>query len=176
MYAKLTWENNNASRSAWSEILFNLITPQLAIFASAQDIETVRPGFSTLEADQQVSVIAQLFCSDALYESSWNPASSDVDVGSASDKNSWSVGLWQMSVCDQANYGFTFGFTYEDLLEVQPNAQLAIGVMCKQIQRHGKILLDWKTERGSVYWSSLSPNNKYNHVANILKDVQALQV
>lgn len=171
---KLTWDNTQqAIDEDWTTTLISLIQPNIDIFSQASDIEKFRSNFHTLNDTQKTYVIAQLFASDALYESSWNPSEKDVDVGSQNDHNTWSVGLWQMSVCDQDNYGLPFQFTFDDLCMMKPNAQLAVNVMLAQIQKHGKILIP-HGEPG-VYWSTLCPMGRYDKSPAIIEDCQNME-
>jgi hypothetical protein len=62
------------------------------------------------------------------------------DVGT-SDKNTWSIGLMQMSVCDQANYGIRLGYTYDGLIQPIPNLQLAVLILAKQVAKYGKLMI-----------------------------------
>lgn len=169
---KLSWENGHPERAAWTKQLIDIITPDIEVFYTASDITKIRPDFKTLSKSKQILVIAELFSAMAFYESSWNPKENSVDVGSKNDQDTYSVGLLQMSVVDQKNYGFKFGYTFKDLQQAGPNLKLAEAIMVKQIKRYGKILIP-KGENG-VYWAVIHPKGKYDKSDKIIAMVRAL--
>jgi hypothetical protein len=170
---KLDWELNHPERAAWTASLLSIIAPFIDVFSSAKDITQFRSDYATLTTAQKISIVAEIFCWDAYYESSWDPTQYSVDVGNSNNKNTWSVGLLQMSVTDQANYGFKFGYSFTDLQSPTPNLTLAVNVMVKQIQKYGVIMIP----QGSPgdYWSTLHPGGKYDASASIIKAVKAFK-
>ncbi len=172
----LTWNTpDHPERAQWTTDIINIITPDLATFGQATDITQFRPDWAQLKPNQQIQSVAEIFSSDSYYESGWDPSEADVDVGEQSDKNTWSVGLMQMSQCDQANYGLNFGFTYNDLITEKPNLILAEAILVQQIKNYGRILIPW-SEKSHVYWSSMSPGNKYDSSALIIQRVSGMSL
>lgn len=162
----LAWESTSKpERYAWSAATLDMVSNYFDGLNPANDIEFFCPPYDSLSRDQKVNAWAGLFAAMAYYESSWNPASASVDVGVEGDLDTYSVGLLQMSVVDQANYGFQFGYDYNDLKTAIPNLHLGIAIMAKQIQKKGKILIP-KGETG-VYWAVLRPGGTYDKSAQI---------
>lgn len=173
---QLTWNSpDHPERAQWTADIISIITPDLATFSQATDITQFRPDWAKLSKTNQVQAVAEIFSSDSYYESGWDPSEADVDVGEQSDKNTWSVGLMQMSQCDQENYGLNFGFTYDDLITEKPNLILAEAIMVQQIKNYGRILIPW-SEKSHVYWSSMSPGDKYDSSALIIKRVSGMNL
>lgn len=169
----LTWEQNQPERAEWTSKLIAELAPQIAEFDKATDIMSIRPDWQILNKDQKTLVIAQFFCSMAFFESGWRQDVYSVDVGVTDNHDTWSVGLWQMSVTDQKNHKLPFNYSFADLKNMQPNARLAIAVMVHQIQRRGKILIK-KGEPG-VYWSTINPGNKHDKSLQIIEQVKAVR-
>jgi hypothetical protein len=165
----LVWDSSG--KSSWDTIIYGIVNEHLSVLDTAKDIADFCPAYGSLSKDQKIQVWADLFAADSYYESGWNQASYSVDVGTANNDNSWSVGLLQMSVVDQGNYGLTYGYTFAQLETAGPNLELGITVMSKQIAHYGTVLMDAGT---SVYWSTLSPGGKYDHSKDIEGWVQSL--
>jgi len=159
----LSWEKGHPERASWTKVLTDEIAfgGAIDVFAQAEDVEFFVPNFRVLTKREKIKAIAELFVATAYYESAWNPRSQSVDVGTASNKDTWSVGLFQMSVVDQKNYGLSFGFSFDDLITAAPNIKLALSVMKQQIMRKGKIVVD-----KGPYWAVLY-RGKYSKVDEI---------
>ena len=95
--------------------------------ANAQDITEIRPDFKKLTKDQKLDVLAAFIKAMCLFESGYDPKSASVDVGSEDNKDTWSVGLLQLSVCDQVSYRLPLGYDYNKLLMPIYNLDLEIG-------------------------------------------------
>lgn len=161
----LSWEHTTEShpeRAPWSEVLRNQVEKYFDLFSEAKDINWFIPDFSSLDHAHQVKRICDLFCGLAYYESAFNPNSSSVDVGQADDRDTWSIGLFQMSVCDQESYGLHLGFKYDDLLGATNNIILATEVMAHQMKQYGFFRLEH-----NVYWATLHTGGKYDKSASI---------
>lgn len=173
--AKLSWEKNHPERQEWSLKVFNFFfRPQiLETIAKATDITAIRPDYHSLSSEQKATVLSELISAMSYYESGWNPKSESVDVGTKGDKNTWSVGLMQMSQTDQKNYGFDMGYTYEDLKTPWPNLHLALKILVRQVERRGKIMIP-KGEPG-LYWAVLHPGGKYDQSAKIVAMVRSIK-
>jgi soluble lytic murein transglycosylase-like protein len=133
----------------------------------AQDIATFCRRYAVLSDAQKVNVWSNLFAATSYYESGWKPTASSVDVGTPSDENTWSVGLLQLSVVDQANYGLPFGFTFADLQNPVKNLQLGVKIMAKQINKHGRVLIP--AGGTGLYWATLHPGGRYDASKSIAK-------
>lgn len=151
----LRWEAGHPERVAWTAALFKDIDSRFADFDSAKDASKFCKNYAKLTHFQKVKVFTVLMEWDAMFESSWNPGSESVDVGTPDDRNTWSVGLWQMSVTDQANYGIKLGYSYADLKDPIKNSHLAIPILADLIKKYGYIA---QKPGGGSYWSSLRPN------------------
>lgn len=158
----------------WTSSLTELIENKFDVLKYAKDITTIRPDFHSLNRENQIKVFVELIKAMCYFESGYNPKSSSVDVGTKSNKNTWSVGLLQMSVVDQLNYGLRFGYTFEDLLKPLPNLTLGVAVLVKQVVKRGNIIL--KRGEPGLYWAVLCEGGKYSKVASIIKRVQELKV
>jgi len=168
----LSWEQDHPERAAWSKALQDLLTAKRSSFAKAKDAKFFCPPFQFLSDDQKLQVWSEIIVWTAFFESSWNPTEADVDVGSDDDRDTWSIGLMQMSVVDQESYGFPFGFSYDDLLKPAPNLQLAVAIMAKQIEKKGVIVLT--KPDSSVYWATLFVGGRYDESDSIAAHVKKL--
>lgn len=166
----LAWEDGHPERKSWSTAVYKEIVQNWESLEKAKDAEFFCPKYASLSKDQQQQVFAELWVAVAYYESSWNPKSANVDVGEDDDRDTWSIGPWQMSVVDQPNYGFNFGYKYDDLLTPEPSARLSLAILAKQIDKKGKIALV-KPESG-VYWSVLYRGGSYDKTSSIISRVK----
>lgn len=157
----------------WAAFVSGMIGGEFfAVFDSAKDAEMIYPGYRTLTKEQRVKVWVEFIKWVTYYECSWDPGSDDVDVGKKNDKDTWSVGLLQLSVVDQPNYGLRFGLTFEDLKNPIKNLDLGIRIMAKLIAEHGKVMIP-KGE--GPYWATLASGNKNQKIAQIVSKVKRLE-
>jgi hypothetical protein len=169
----LVWESSrHPERTAWSNQLAQIVATNFKELDRAQDIATFCPRYAFLNGGQKVNVWSNLFAATSYYESGWKPTASSVDVGTPFDENTWSVGLLQLSVVDQANYGLNFGFTFADLQNPVKNLQLGVKIMAKQISKHGRILIP--AGGTGLYWATLHPGGKYDASKDIEKATSRL--
>ena len=171
----LSWEGaagEHPERKEWSTALVGYLNEKFDSFDKAKDSSFFCPKFSSLTHDQKVNVWAETLVWVAYYESGWNPKSASVDVGTQDNKDSWSIGLLQMSVTDQANYGFPFGYSYNDLLLPAPNLRLGVAIMAKQIERRGAIVLT--KPDSAIYWSTIFKGGRYDSSQSIAGHVKKL--
>ncbi len=174
-YEALAWESStHPERKQWSFDLMNMVSENLASLDAAQDIESFCFRYYSLSHAEKVNVWAQIFSVMTYYESSWNPKSYSVDVGSADNPDTWSVGLLQLSVVDQKNYKFSFGYNFADLQDPIKNLRLGVAIMGRQIAKHGLILIP-KGHAG-LYWAVLHPGGKHDKSAVIQSRVQSLRI
>lgn len=159
----------------WSEIIRRNVYPKLATFDAASDITTLRPDWKLLTDEQKCEVLVQFFKSLAFYESGYNPISESVDVGTKNNKETWSVGLLQLSGVDKENLNLPIGFDYEGLKDPENNLIQGIATMVNQIRKRGKIFIT-KGEKGnpSAYWSVLIVSGRYSQIKNILSEVKRI--
>lgn len=171
IYLGLSWENTTAphpERAPWSSFMSELIDRQLPIYEMATDLKEFCPKYYFLDHEHQIKAIGEMWVAVAYHESGYNPKSQSVDVGTKSNRDTWSIGLFQMSVVDQPNYGIKLGYDFDDLLEAQFNFDLAQSVMINRIKKYK--MLQLKIGSGA-YWSTLAPGSSF--VADIKKRVQS---
>jgi hypothetical protein len=170
----LSWEKNHPERAAWTKALFGELDAHYDSFIKAQDSLFFYPGFQKLTREQKIHVWAEMIVWTTYFECAWNPSDASVDVGVQGDKDTYSVGLLQLSVVDQPNYGLKFGYSFSDLQDPIKNLHLGIGIMSKQIDKHGKILIP--TGEKGVYWSTLHPGGAHDRSSSIAAHTKALSL
>lgn len=160
----------------WSEPLKAAIKEKLDVLSDASDILKLRADYDGLNADQKVAVWHEFFKVLAYHESGYNPRSQSVDVGVKNNRDTHSIGILQLSVVDQQNYGLRFGYTFEDLLDPVTNLKFGVVILANQIKKRGKIFIP-NNEKGDpkAYFATLRPGNQYSKVEQILKVVNALK-
>lgn len=168
-YSRLSWELDAPERQPWSHSLQYYIEKNLDTLSSAKDILYFCPRFLDMTKVEKIRALSELMVADAYYESSWNPKVAVVDVGTRKDKNTWSVGLWQMSVVDQRNYRLDYGFSFKDLKNPHNNAKLAITILSTLVKKHGYIA---RKPGGGSYWSTLRPNTKAKDIALHVRELE----
>lgn len=156
----------------WSNYLFDQIDRiYLKEFDDrAKDMARIHPKFKSMTRPERINVVCDLIRWLAYYESGWDPKSTSVDVGSKEDKDTWSIGLLQISVCDQKNMGLYTNYSFDDLLKPEPNLHLGLTILTRQIRRTGLVILPNKHQ--DRYWAVLLDGNKYSRVNEILARVQ----
>jgi hypothetical protein len=149
----LSWEKNHPERAAWSTLLISKVTENFTTLDKAQDFVRYCPKYKIIPNDQRLLAWSEFFVALAYYESSWNPKDATVDQGENGDLATYSTGLWQVSSVDIQNYGLKQlpKYTYKDLLEVEPNLNLAMALMVRQINKQGLVCV-----KSDVYWATLS--------------------
>lgn len=167
----LQWENSHPERSVWSEILVSRIKSVKDNLDQAKDLAIICPKYHSMTEAEQVKVLSEFWVSVAYYESGWNPKSQSVDVGTKSDHDTWSIGLWQMSVVDQPNYGLKYGYDFDKLLEVDANAHLSLSILSRQAMKKGKLILV-KGQDSGVYWAVIYKGGTYDRSSKIIAMTQ----
>lgn len=160
---KLSWNK------PWDETLLSEIRKSLGVFSGANDIEEICPKFKALPKEKQVHAIAEFFVALAYYESGWKPKSASVDVGKKENRDTWSIGLYQVSVVDQQWVKADRKYSYDELLTAEPNIKLAMAIMKRQIEKTGEIILPNSSKYR--YWSVLLESNRYSKIAEIKQRV-----
>lgn len=163
-------------KDEWNAEVKRFVLLNLKTFDLASDIHNIRPDWSLLSNDQKSEVMAEFFKSLTYYESGYNPLCESVDVGNKYDKQTWSVGLLQLSGVDKSNLGLSAGFDYEGLKDPIKNIRQGVAIMVNQIKKRGKIIIP-KSEKGNpgVYWATLNPGNQYDKSANIISAAQSVK-
>lgn len=168
----LSWEKGHPERRFWTEALMGFLNQRFDNLDKADDFWMVRTDYAKLTREQKLHCWAEMIVTMTYYESGWNPRSQSVDVGTKENRNTWSVGLAQMSVVDQANYGINLGWGFNDFLDPVKNLNFALRVMERLVLKRGKVFIP----RGeSPYWSTLSPGNPHERLDEIRAVVQALK-
>lgn len=175
--AQITATTNHVWREEWTAHLRQLFSDPSNFVAmdSANDVKKLHHVYDLLSQKEKIELFCAFIKEMCLYESSFNPLSESVDVGTKNNKDSWSVGLLQLSVIDQSNLGIRFGFSYSDLQDPIKNLTLGVAIMVNQIQKRGKIFIA-KGETGNpgVYWAVIHPGGRYDKSQLILKATNAL--
>lgn len=176
-YLPLSWENTNKphpERAAWSLKLSQQIEKHFSKFDSAKDINYFCPKYASLDKSHKIKAIGDVLVGTAYYESGFNPLSYSIDVGKPNEPDTWSVGLFQMSVVDQASYGLKLGYIFNpkqypknvqlsalppnELRQPLPNIVLATEVMVKMLDKHDGII----RVSENPYWATLKPGGRYD--------------
>lgn len=163
----LSWESK-PNREAWSDKTSELLKANLGLYDDAIDIVRVCPSFRTLSEHQKIKALGEFWVAKAYYESGFNPANQNVDVGTKENKDSWSIGLYQVSVRDLPNRQTT-KYTFEELLTPLPNIILAHEIMRRQLSNHRQIFLP--NSHKARYWAVILIGNKYEKITQILDRV-----
>jgi len=172
----LSWDSK-PERIEWSNYLISRL---YGIYEShiikIKDMARFRPDWAGLTKDQQIFVIAELIVQMAKYESGWNPKSASVDVGKKEKRDTWSIGLLQISVVDQswAKPRDKAKYTYEELLTAIPNLDLSLAILTRQIEKDGRLVLPNKSNLR--YWAVMLDGNKYSKVSAIESFIKKLNV
>lgn len=156
----------------WTEFLVRKVSAKIMTFLKAEDIERLYPNFHVLDLDEKILVIVEFIKQLCFFECGFNPKSYSVDVGSNNDKDTWSVGLMQLSVCDQNSYGLKFGYDFNALQDPLKNLNLGVEIMCKIIEKRGKIFIE-RGESG-LYWAVIHPGGRYDKTDAILSRVHSI--
>lgn len=165
-YYSLYWEKTTEAhpeRAPWTELLSGLIFDKLGEYNLAADIEALCPKYFSLNNVEKVKAIGEFWVGLAYYESGFKPTSSAVDVGQASNRNTYSDGLYQMSGTDDS--AKEFGCDYKCLQDPLMNIKVAHHQMMKQLSREGKIMLANSSK--NRYWATILVGNKYSVIPQI---------
>jgi hypothetical protein len=154
---RLQWENTDSSvypEREWSDFLIQKILNNIDELSKASDIKDFCPSYSDLKIEDKYKAWGELFASVAFYESNFKADAKAVDVGTKDNKDTWSVGLFQMSVVDFKNYDMKKysptlkEYNFQELNTGLPNISLAFEIMLRQIKTTKRIVVLSKP-----YWS-----------------------
>lgn len=163
---------SNKWHQSYQDFVFDWIKTNIKIFDDATDIKKISKNWQDLTLDQKSLLLTEFIKWISYYESSWNPALYSVDVGKKEDKNTWSVGLMQMSVIDQTSYRTETKFNFEELQNGVNNLWLALLVMRRMILNRGLI---FRSVGNNGYWAVIIEGGKYQKIEQILAKVQELE-
>ncbi len=166
----LSWETEKlygkrSGEPAWSDFLIDRIRRDLALYESAKDISRICPKYAGLTESERLKAIGEFWVAVGIWESSWNPKSAAVDVGKKENRDTWSIGLYQVSVVDKANREVT-KYNYDQLLTAIPNIDLATTIMGRQLKNYGLLILP-NSSKGR-YWAVILDGNKYSKIPEII--------
>lgn len=169
----LSWENgkNYSLKPETSDYLISLIKQDLALYSAAKDITQICPKYKALDESGKLKAIGEFYAALALYESSWNVKSSSVDVGKPGNKDTYSVGLCQVSVVDQPWAGGGTKYTYADLQTAKPNLHLCTILIRRQLKNTSTIFLDNSSKYR--YFAVALRGNRYSKIPQIIAKVHA---
>jgi hypothetical protein len=167
----LYWENTTEAhpeRKAWSDELITLFDKDFETFSKGRDITEFCPKFHSLSRDLKLKAFGEFMVAMAYYESGFNPKSSSVDVGTVSNRNSYSDGLYQLSGTD--NSAKKFNCDYKCLQDPVMNIKVAMEQLRKQLDLRGKFYLD--NSDSMRYWAVALVKNKYSKIPQINERVK----
>lgn len=169
----LAWENTTAphpERKPWTKALIQYIDLNFDDLSKAQDLKHFCPNFDQLSRHDQDHALGELIVGTVYYESGYDPNSQDVDVGSKSDRDTWSIGLLQLSVVDQESYQIPLGLDFDGLLVPQNNLHLGVLILARQIRLY-KVFAIPVGSKG-LYFATLHPGGSYDETDNIVARVK----
>lgn len=175
--APLTWEikfeneqiaqRDHPERKTWSDFLYKEISKNYQTFLGASDLTTIIPEPSRYSQRQIVTLIAELFCGIALYESTWDPTCASTDVNGSDQPKDEASGLFQMNEADQNSFHTGTHYDFRELRTALPNIEAGVGIMVNQIKKYNKFIIS-KGEKG-IFWAVLHPGGKYDKTNKILR-------
>lgn len=160
----LHWEDTGAGREAWSKEVTFAFRASFSTFDKATDWTRICPKYKSLAFEQKIEAMGEFWAAVAFYESSYNPASASVDVGTEKDKGSWSVGLYQVSANDGPNT--MYGYTFETLKDPIKNIRLATEILKRQVANTGLLILPNSSKHR--YWAILLEKNRYSKIPEVI--------
>jgi len=173
---RLSWDNK-AERLPWTGYIFSRLYEMYdSHIVKIKDMERFRIDWVALTKDQRIYVMAEIIVQMAKHESGWNPDSASVDVGNKDKKDTWSIGLLQLSVADQSwvKPRDKTRYTYEELIKPIPNLDLAFSILKRQIEKDGRLVLPNKSPLR--YWAVMLDGNKYSKVDSIISVIKKIKI
>lgn len=180
------WDNPKKNSRIWSAHVYQLILDKrLTLLRGAKDVATFCPKFENLTIEQRAYFWTAFVSAFAYYESLWDPTARMVETSMGTDpvtgRQIASEGLLQLSYQDGQNHAYCNEFDWNadrklaskdprrTILDPLKNLSCGVQILNRQIERHGKILID----RGA-YWAVLKPKRK-DRIAGIQKQLAALR-
>lgn len=151
----LPWDGKHADSAKWTETLVACIEKSQLPEIVPADADQFCKGYDSLPRAKRIEFWANLFAIIAKYECGYNPESASVDVGTKNNLDTYSVGLFQLSVVDQQSYKFDLGFDFDDLKDGSKNIQLAIPIAARLVAQDNRIAgkIDGKWKGLTRYWA-----------------------
>lgn len=166
----LYWENTtepHPERKPWSDKLTGIIEKDLKQYNEAKDITRICAKYKSLKDTQKIKAIGEFYVGLAYYESSFNPKSFSVDVGTKNDLGSYSVGLFQVSANDSA--AKVYKATFENLKTPLMNIDVATEIFRRQLKNTGLLILPNSSK--NRYFATILDGNKYTKTPEIIARV-----
>lgn len=184
----LSWESSShPERKQWSQYLMTLLTTEWSsLLKGSDDIHKYCPRYLTLSSLDRANVWAQLVAAMTKYESGYNPTARMRETTMGTDpitkKPVYSEGLLQLSYQDITGWNFCkFNWSKDRLLSAKDprktilnpytNLHCGVGILAKQVQRTGKIMLS-----KGAYWAVIKTNNSSNKISQIQAMVKSLKL
>lgn len=146
-----------------SDALIAEITKDLSAYSNAKDITEICPKYKTIQDRFKIKAIGEFWVALAREESNLKPNSGSIDVGSVSDRNSYSDGYYQMSGTDSAAKVYKCDF--ECLHDPVMNIKVATEQMRRQLKNTNEIILPNSSPHR--YWAIILENNKYQRISTV---------
>lgn len=153
----LAWERYKLGSAAWSDQLRALVRASTLPDSNPKDVTVFAATYPVLSREMRVEFWSQFISIITKFESSFDPSVNCQDVGTVQEKDTWSVGLLQLSVCDQPNYGIKLKYNFQDLQNPIKNLTLGVAIMAMLINRD-KVLCAQSGDHWlglTEYWSTL---------------------
>lgn len=167
----LYWENTTEAhpeRTAWSDALIAGFSADFDLYSKAKDITEICPKYHALEKQDKLKALGEFWVAVAYFESGFNPKSESVDVGTKTDKGSWSVGLYQLSSND--NSSKELSGSYEKLKDPIFNIKVSLFQIKKQVSKRNVFFLP--NHDSMRYWAVILKGNRYSQIPNVLARVK----
>ena len=173
----LAWAGKHKDADLWTEKLKQAIVASNLPESVPTDIKTFCPGYEKLDKQGKLVVWMQLMSIMTKYESSFNPKTYYMEPPPLGYS---SIGLFQLSYEDQANYPDCQLIRKEKNLEDGvTNIKCAVIILSKLVSRDNRVagyVGGWKG--GARYWSVLRSDNKgkprpaYSGIVAYMKSVK----
>jgi hypothetical protein len=184
----LAWESSKyPERTLWSTYLQKVISEDWSkLLPGANDITSFCPTYYQLDNDERANVWAQLFVAMAKYESGFNPTSRMQETTMGTDpvtnKPVYSEGLLQLSYQDRSwapwcdfdwtkDRSLAMADPQKTILDPFKNLYCGVGIMAKQIQSKGSIILST-----GAYWAVIKSGGRYQQIGSIQGIVKSLSL
>lgn len=167
----LYWENTtepHPERAPWTDALIRNIDENFDLFASASDITRICPKFHSITDKQKTWAIGEFWVALSYYESGFKPAQESQDVGTKTNKDTWSVGLYQMSVVDVSSRNLKV--SYQMLKDPIHNINVSMEQLKIQITKTNLFILPNSSKY--KYWAIILDGNKYQKIQHVLNRVK----
>jgi hypothetical protein len=182
---KASWEKSVSSRSAWTQIVRDVVNNKASnLLRGPSDVTDFCPMYDRLGTQDRLNFWAEFFSSVAKYESGWSPTSRMIETTMGIDpytgRQVASEGLLQLSYQDvqwapycEFNWSIDKQYSNTDarksIFDPKKNLSCGIQILDRQVASKGKIALST-----GVYWAVLKVNGKYTKLNEIRSATKAL--